>query len=132
MTLRNLVPKNLHNVARGGGGVRHLQQWYPPSPSVVPNYGFPHLPWVNFLNHYMALKLSWTKCVNMVCAVTPLQAPVVQWMFYGCSMDVLVLCSLDVLIYVLHRSVKPGLTAIFFCMAILSKLGLRCFNAERP
>ncbi len=44
-------------------------------------------------------------CVCLFCFcfffASALQAPVVQWMFYGCSMDVRVLCSLDVLIYVL-------------------------------
>ncbi len=33
-TLRGLVPKNLQNVAKG---VCHLDQWYPPRPSIIPS-----------------------------------------------------------------------------------------------
>ncbi len=48
-------------------------------------------------------------CVCFIILDRTLQAAIVQWMFYGCSMDVRVLCSLDVLIYVLMSSIAEHL-----------------------
>ena len=68
--LRDLLPKNLKNVANGGR-----------APTLVVSTLTICGPYTKFWIHSfsssdsfsdcMALRLSWTKCVNMVCAVTP-------------------------------------------------------------
>ena len=60
LKLRGIVPKNLQNVAKGCMAPRPMEP-------IMTICGSKH--------YRMALRLSWTKCVNMVCIITPAVTP---------------------------------------------------------